>query len=105
MFVQGYSTIAFSGITVSTSTSLLEGGFLYVYDTSTTNLIGITFSGTTIFNTISSTNGNGGTFYVNSPKLTLTIGGKSTFSSSLASLKGGLMYIQNALAVSLTSST
>ena len=85
---------------MTTSTSLSNGGFLYVFDSSS-DIIDVQFIGTTSFNSITSTSGNGGTFYFDSPKLTLSIGGTSTFTNSYASLKGGLMFIKNALEVTI----
>lgn len=87
---------------MTTSTSLYDGGFIYTYDSSSTNAIDISFSGTTTLTTLSSSSGNGGTFYLNGAYIDLSLAGTSTITSSYAYLKGGFAYIVSANAISIS---
>lgn len=105
IYADGASSLSFVDITVSTSTSLYDGGFIYAYDSAGTNTIDISFTGTTTMSTLTSTSGNGGTFYLNGALIAFSLGGSSTITSSYAYLKGGLAYISNANTFAITSST
>lgn len=47
MYVTGNSNVVFDNITIAASTSFYDGGLIYAVDTSGSDKISITFSGTT----------------------------------------------------------
>ena len=94
-------------ITVATSTSTSNGGFLYAIDSTGTQTMTIIMDGTsTYMSGLSSTGGSGGAFYINAAlgsfSMTST---SSTIATSTASINGGFAYIKAASSITISKAT
>ncbi len=78
-------------MTIEGSTSTLNGGFIYVEDPSEDITISVlstsTLSGLEAY-------GNGAGIYLNAPDAVLTLSASVTVTDSLASGKGGFLYVE-----------